>query len=164
MQAPGHLVGGQVDAGDRGIRVGVAQDPLAVGEGAPVQRDGLVQSPGHPIGVGQVVAAGQGVGGGCRPRPARTQRRSASGSRIHCCCLASLRGHGVQYKAHIRRGAREACQVTVGEELVTVGCVESPAGLVFRICQNHPRGLVRLLVPPRITLRGGDTITRRSPY
>jgi hypothetical protein len=61
-------------------------------------------------------------------------------------------------------GPREACQVTVGEELVTVGYIESPAGLVFRICQNHPCGSVRLLVPPRITLRGGDAITRRSPY
>jgi hypothetical protein len=30
--------------------------------------------------------------------------------------------------------------------------------------QSRIRGPVRLLVPPRITLRGGGTITRRSPY
>ena len=30
--------------------------------------------------------------------------------------------------------------------------------------QSCIRGPVRLLVPPRITLRGGGTITRRSPY
>ena len=44
--------------------MGVAEGLLAVGEGALVQRDGLVQSPGRPVGGGEVVAGGHRVGVG----------------------------------------------------------------------------------------------------
>ena len=49
----------------------VAQDPLAVGEGALEQRDGLGQPPGLLVGAGEVAAGGQGVGVGLGPGPAR---------------------------------------------------------------------------------------------
>ena len=49
--------------------MGVAEDPLAVGEGALEQRDGLVQPPGALIGDGEVVAGGQGVGVGVAEDP-----------------------------------------------------------------------------------------------
>ena len=49
--------------------MGLAQDPLAVGEGALVQRDGLRQPPGVLVGGGEVVAGGQGVGVGLAQDP-----------------------------------------------------------------------------------------------
>ena len=42
--------------------MGLAQDPLAVGEGALIQRNSLVQPPGRPVSDGEVVAGAQGVG------------------------------------------------------------------------------------------------------
>jgi hypothetical protein len=70
VQPPGVPVGGgEVVAGGQGVGVGVAQDPLAVGEGALVQRDGLVQPPGGLVGAGEVVAGGQGVGVGVAQDP-----------------------------------------------------------------------------------------------
>ena len=50
----------EVVAGGQGERVGLAQDPLAVGEGALEQRDGLGQPPGIPVGAREVVAGAQG--------------------------------------------------------------------------------------------------------
>ena len=49
--------------------MGVAQHPLAVGEGALQQRDGLIQPPGGLVGDGEVVAEDQGVGVGVAQRP-----------------------------------------------------------------------------------------------
>jgi len=49
--------------------VGVAQDPLVVGEGAFVQRDGLIEPPGVLVGVGEVVPGAQGVGVGVAQDP-----------------------------------------------------------------------------------------------
>ena len=49
---------------DQGVGVGGAQDLLEVGEGALEQGDSLVQPPGVPVGVSEVVAGGQGVGVG----------------------------------------------------------------------------------------------------
>ena len=54
----------EVVAGGQGVGVGLAEDLLAVGEGALVQRDGLGQPPGRLVGAGEVVAGGQGVGVG----------------------------------------------------------------------------------------------------
>ena len=44
--------------------MGLAQELLAVGEGALEQGDGLIQPPGVLVGAGEVVAGGQGVGVG----------------------------------------------------------------------------------------------------
>ena len=49
--------------------VGVAEQPLAVGEGALVQRDGLGQPPGRLVGGGEVVAGAQGDGVGVAEQP-----------------------------------------------------------------------------------------------
>jgi len=48
-----------------------------------------------------------------------------------------------------------------GPRLVRAGSTRCPR---LPHPQSRIRGPVRLLVPPRITLRGGGTITRRSPY
>ena len=60
-------------AGGQGVGVSVAQHPLAVGEGALEQRDGLVQPPGGLVGGREVIAGGQGVG----VASPRTRSRSA---------------------------------------------------------------------------------------
>jgi hypothetical protein len=39
----------------------------------PTQDFSLPQPPGRLVGVGEIVAGGQGVGGGCRPGPARSR-------------------------------------------------------------------------------------------
>jgi len=49
--------------------VGLAEEPLAVGEGPLVQRDGLGQPPGRPVGSSEVVPGGQGVGVGLAEDP-----------------------------------------------------------------------------------------------
>ena len=54
---------------DQGVGVGLAQDPLAVGEGALVQRDGLIQPPGSLVGAGEVAAGVEGVGVGLAQDP-----------------------------------------------------------------------------------------------
>ena len=70
VQPPGVPVGAsEVVAGGQGVGVGLAQDPLAVGEGALQERDGLRQPPGVPVGAGEVVAGGQGVGMGLAQDP-----------------------------------------------------------------------------------------------
>ena len=70
VRTPGLVTGGgEVVAGGQGVGVGVAEHPLAVGEGALVQRDGLIQPPGRLVGDGEVVAGGQGVGVGVAQQP-----------------------------------------------------------------------------------------------
>ena len=64
-QPPGSLEGGrEVVAGVQGVGVGVAEDLLAVGQGALEQGDGLGEAPGGLVGAREVVAGGQGVGVG----------------------------------------------------------------------------------------------------
>ena len=53
---------GEVAAHDLGLGVVGAQDPLAVGQGLLVQRDGPAQVPRRLPGVGEVVPRGQGLG------------------------------------------------------------------------------------------------------
>src|SRR5215471_3307171 len=61
-QPPGVPVGGgDVVAGGQGAGVGLAQDALAVGEGALEQRDGLGQPPSGPVGIGEVTAGEHSV-------------------------------------------------------------------------------------------------------
>ena len=63
LRSPRRLIGaGEVVAGGQGVGVLGAQDPLAVGEGAALERDRLVERARRLVGVGEVVAGGQGVG------------------------------------------------------------------------------------------------------
>ena len=59
----------EVVAAGQGVGVGVAEDPLAVGEGPLVQRDGLVQPPGLLVGKSEIVTGSQGVGVGLAEDP-----------------------------------------------------------------------------------------------
>ena len=71
--------------GRSGCRGGLAQDPLAIGEGAFQQRDGLGDPPGFLVGDGEVVAGGQGVGvvsPSTRSQSARVRSSSGMASAI----------------------------------------------------------------------------------
>ena len=118
-----------------------AQDPLAVGEGPLVQRDGLVQAPRRLIGAGEVVAGGQGIGvvGAQDPLGVGEGALVAAGSprpaapppgrrRRGCCGRPGYRGGRGPGPARSRRGSARTARSPPRGAPPLVGASEVVAG------------------------------------
>ena len=94
--------------------MGVAEQPLGVGEGALVQRDGLAQPPSLVIGGGEVVAEGQGAGVGIAEQPLAV----GEGALVERDSLARPPGLVIG-----------GCEVVAEAQRVGVGVAEQPLGI-----------------------------------
>ena len=129
----------EVVAGGQGVGVGLAQDPLAVGEGALVQRDGLLQPPGVAVGGGEAVTGAQGAGVGLTQDPLAVSEG------------ALQQRDGLLQPPGVPVGASEA---VTGGQGVGVGLAQDPLAVSEGALQQRDG----LLQPPGVPVGGSEAV------